>query len=262
MVNVTEHDTKNVTFELISVLGSVTVFFTVMSIALTTYVVHNPYAATYYTIDSMFDAVGVDEAALFYTNVQQFSTPFYILMLVSLMDGLVKIIIVGFVVAALVNTMAIIGHKARLGGGLKKGIRGHYIVCGYSGLAEHVLLELQDMGLQLVVIEKDQARADLAEEAGLNTVRADFTSTQALRDAGVAGAKGIMFLTDNDYENLLGVVTARHLNPQIRIISKVEDANAITKVHRAGAELCVVPEVLAGLELGESIINRYGAGNG
>jgi len=51
-------------------------------------------------------------------------------------------------------------------------------------------------------------------------------------------------------------VTAHHLYPSLRIASKAKEESTITKMHRAGAELCIVPEIIAGLDIGNAVFGR------
>jgi hypothetical protein len=42
--------------------------------------------------------------------------------------------------------------------------------------------------------------------------------------------------------------------PDVKIIARARQVANVTKMQRGGAELCLVPEVVAGLELGEHVL--------
>ncbi|MFI5412731.1 MAG: potassium channel family protein [Candidatus Micrarchaeales archaeon] len=256
MVNVTKTDTRNTTNRLVVLLALAAVFFTGLSVVVITEIVHNTYVAGYYTISALFDAVGVDESAALSTTVPFFTTPFYLIVGISIVDGLIKILIVGFFIAAFIEVLTSIDISSRIVSIAKRNWKNHIIICGYSFLAEKVALELIQKKVQFIIIDKNPTKVDEVREAGYISLHEDFTTDIALKNASIATARAVMFLTVDDYDNLLGVITARHLNKGIKIIARAGDSNSITKIHRAGAELCVVPEVLAGLDLGDAIIAK------
>ncbi len=258
MVDVSQRETKDVTAKLLAALVLTTIFFTVFSIIVITGIVGNFYAAGSYTISALFDAVGIGQSSLFTAAVPLYSTQFDIIVGLSIIDGLIKIMIIGFFVAALINVITSIDLGSRLASMSKRNWKDHIIICGYSLLAERVAIELAQKKIPFLVIDSSPAKTDEIREAGFTALHEDFTTDIALKNAAIEKASAIMFLTVNDYNNLLGVITARHLNSKIKIITRADDSNSVTKIHRAGAELCVVPEVLAGIELGEAIFAHSG----
>lgn len=255
MVNVVQHNPNVLTNRaLLFLLGIMAVTTVVSTIALTS-ITHNFYVSSYYTISAIFDAVGVDQSA---TLSSLAGTPyeFDVVVAVSLIDGVVKIVLVGFVLAAVINLITTFDIRSRLSHITARGLRDHIILCGYSLLAERLAFDLMERKVPFVVIEREKAKADLIREAGFVSFHDDFTSDAVLKSASIKTARAIMFLTTNDYENLLGVITARHTNDKIKIIARANENATVTKIHRAGAELCVVPEVLAGLEMGDYLTTK------
>ena len=247
---------ENVANRALLVLVIVVLIATVITMFTVYSVTHQFYASGYYTMSALFDATGVDVSSALSSSVMPFSQAFYLIVGVSAFDGLVKIVIIGFVIAAVVNFIANVDIKARLFGIARRRLRNHVIICGYSKLAERLCMELHDMNIPFLVINRSQPKIDMVNDAGWIGVRGDFTFEGMLESASIDTAKAIVFLTPDDYENLLGVITAHHLNKKIKIISRGKEDNTITKIQRAGADMCVVPEVIAGLELGDKIVSR------
>lgn len=132
-------------------------------------------------------------------------------------------------------------------------MRKHTIVCGYSMLAERLCRELKKNNERFVVVEKDAEKANVLRELGYTVLNGDFRSEAVLHLAGISNAKAVVFATESDYENLLGIVTARHTDPKTRIIARAREQSSVTKMQRAGAEYCLIPEIVAGLEMGENV---------
>jgi hypothetical protein len=256
VVDVVQRDARNTTIEVVVILAAIAILFAFITFYIVNNVTDDQYAAGYYTIAALFDAVGIAQSGLLSSSVPVFSVPFYEIVSVSILDGLIKIIIVGFFIAALINVITSIDISSRIIGISKRKWKDHIVICGFSMLAEKVALELESKKIPFVIVDKDQARADEIRELGYIALHEDFTTDIALKNASVSTAQAIMFLTVSDYDNLLGVITAKHLNSKIKIIARVGDSAAVTKIHRAGAELCVVPEVLAGIDLGDAILKN------
>ncbi len=260
LANIDQEETQETTTRLLLIFLIVTIAVTICSTLIITYFVHNVYVAGYYTLSAIFGAVGTNQGDALAQYVTTFSAPFDIIVVVSLIDGMLKIVAIGFVIAAVINLILSIDIGSRFVVISKNRWKNHVIICGYSLLAERVAIELGGKKIPFLVIDRDPAKIDEINEAGFTGLHEDFTSDAALKNASIETAKTVMFLTYNDYDNLLGVITARHLKNDINIIAMSSDSSTVTKMHRAGAGLCVIPEVLTGVEIGEAITNKAGRG--
>jgi hypothetical protein len=245
--------TENVTGRAIAALLLATAILIVASIIIITKVSHNVFLASYFTAESLLDASGFEAAENIAAHVQPFSNAFYVVVGTAVVDGIAKSVIVGFVLAAFINFITSIDVRSKLGFMAKKGAKNHVIVCGYSMLAEKLCRDLLGRKMQFVVIEKDPERANMLRDLGYSTVNGDFTNGQVLEEASISTAKAVVFATESDFINLLGIVTARHVDPKVEIIARAREESAITKMHRGGVNFCLVPEEVAGVELGNRI---------
>lgn len=237
----------------------------VASIAIFTSVSKNIFLASYFTAQALLDASGLGSDMGIALHAPPFSSAFYAVIGTAMVDGIAKSVIVGFVLAAFISFITSIdvrakfgfianNMKAKFGFGTYKGKSNHVIVCGYSMLAERLCRDLESKKMPFVVIEKDPEKANTLRDLGYNTVNGDFTDRLALEEASVATAKAVVFATESDFINLLGIVTARHTDTKVEIISRAREESSITKMHRGGANVCLVPEEVAGTELGKKIV--------
>lgn len=122
-------------------------------------------------------------------------------------------------------------------------MRDHFIVAGYGRVGSFVASLLLEQKQAVVIIDIDTER--LAEAAGemeqLRFVAGSADHEDVLRQAGIDRAAGICFCLPNDADNLLGVLTARTLNPDIFISTRVDDALNQAKMEFAGANDVVSP---------------------
>lgn len=245
----------NIAARVIITLLFLALFLTLFSIAVVYLISHNIYAASYYTISSLFDANGEGSSIFISSAIGAggINYLFYGFFAISVIDGLAKAIIIGFLIAAFINLLSGIDLKSKLEVITAKHMKNHIIVCGYSMLAERLCKDLKKDKIKFVIIEKSPEKINLLQDLGFNVVEGDFTEKKTLENASIGNAKFAVFATESDFTNLLGIVTAHHANPKVKIIARARSEASVRKMQRGGAELCLVPEVVAGLELGESI---------
>ena len=221
--------------------------------------VGNFYDAEYFTVSALFDINGVSLSPAFDYHLLTFDNEFYATFPILMFDGIIKIVAIGFILAGVVELISVINLFEKLGNiGVRKMSKG-IIVCGYNDLAESICARLKKEKRKFVIVDKDPEKVEMLRGLGYIAVRGNFTSENILKKCSIGSAKAIVFSTESDFENMLGIVTAHYLNPDINIVSRAREEASVTKMHRAGAGLCVVPEVLAGLDMGD-IIRRKARG--
>ena len=249
-VNLTENIATRLIVTLLIVAG-ILVIFSIVSIWLIT---HSVYAASYYSISALFDANNEGAPTVIAAILaSQSSYLFYGFFIVSVIDGLAKAVIIGFLIAAFINLLSGIDLKSKWGTITAKHLKNHVIICGYSMLSERLCDDLKKSKLNFVIIDKSPEKINLLRDLNFNAVEGDFTERKTLENASVSNARAIIFATESDFVNLLGIVTAHHMAPKLKIISRARSETSIRKMQRAGAELCLVPEVVVGIEVGDRL---------
>jgi voltage-gated potassium channel len=111
-------------------------------------------------------------------------------------------------------------------------MQNHYIVCGAGATGFAVLKELVNTQRQVVAIELHEERAQRVSEhfPTIPVMKEDFTDDEVLARAGIARAAGIVICTTIDKDLLVTTITARQLNPRLRIVSR-----ARTTARRSGS---------------------------
>ena len=127
-------------------------------------------------------------------------------------------------------------------------MKDHYIVCGYGKTGKRVLDDLLNKGLEVVVIESNAERNEkLKEIYGRKFIHldADATDDAVLLDAGIKRAKILISVLSTDAENLFVTLSAKDLNKDIKVITRVAEANSSEKFKKAGADFIVSPIEIA-----------------
>ena len=120
----------------------------------------------------------------------------------------------------------------------------HYIVAGYGDLTEPILEELDTD--RTVVIVSDPERAKQLRDHGYEVITADPSDEEPLEQIHVERARALFAATNNDAMDAMTVLTARELNPTLRIVAAATDRQNSRKLRRAGADVVLSPAVLGG----------------
>jgi voltage-gated potassium channel len=130
-------------------------------------------------------------------------------------------------------------------------INDHFIICGTGVVGEDVMNEFIRAKAPFVIVEKstDVLTPLLKEFPETMYVLGDATDDEILKKAGIERAKGIIAVLGSDADNLFICVTARSLNPKLRIIARAIESEAINKLKKAGADYVFSPEKIGGVRL-------------
>ena len=203
--------------------------------------------------------------ALYWTAATVFSVPglvldvphFYELWTVQLftfINGLAYLVLVTFITAKFVNILSRIDvHKREMRRKIDS-MSEHIIVCGYGRVGQKACEILDDHTMAYVVVDRNPKTVKLLREMNIPVVDGDATHSKVLKVAGIERAGGLIAALGNDTKNVYITLTARELNPNLIIASRAVSEEVVSKLHRAGAEIVVLPDVVAGLELGNEII--------
>ncbi len=159
----------------------------------------------------------------------------------------------------LVSTMLEGFLKSELGwkGMLKKvdKMREHYVIAGYGAFGKTVADALVEHGQSVVIVEKDKDVAERLKENGFPCVLGSALDPQTLEAAGIRHAKTVIAGLSTDADNVFLALTARELNPAIKLAARAFSEGAISKLHSSGAEVIVMPDIIGGLEIAKEVLN-------
>lgn len=125
-------------------------------------------------------------------------------------------------------------------------LEAHTIVCGFGRHGRQICEELTKNNLPFVVIEPEVKQFEDLRELKYFFLEGDATADEVLIDAGIHKAKAVVVTYSENAFNVYTVLTARQLNPKLRIITRATDRVAEKKLLRAGANHVVLTEVIGG----------------
>jgi len=133
-------------------------------------------------------------------------------------------------------------------------LKGHAIVCGYGRMGQILSSELSDAGHPFVVIDSNRESVREAEEQGYLVVSGDATEEDTLQLAHIDRATSVATVLPSDASNVFITLSARSLNPRLRILSRGELPSTEGKLKKAGANHVVLPATIGGLRLAHMIV--------
>jgi voltage-gated potassium channel len=131
----------------------------------------------------------------------------------------------------------------------------HFIICGAGETGSYLVQELLKTGNLFVVIDHDEERlARISQLGEVPVLKGDGADEEVLTTARIEKARGLASVLPEDKDNLLVTVTARQLNPSLRIVARCAEARMAEKLLRAGANSAVSPNMIGGMRLASELI--------
>ncbi len=137
-------------------------------------------------------------------------------------------------------------------------MRNHYILCGIGRTGRQIVKEFLAAELPFVIIEQDhEAIEQVQHQCGspIPHLTGDATEDETLEAAGIHQAAGLMSTLKDDKDNVFVVLTARSLNPSLRIVARVNDMQEnAPKLRKAGADTIISPHIIGGMRMVSEMI--------
>ncbi|MFH1729694.1 MAG: potassium channel protein [Pseudomonadota bacterium] len=131
----------------------------------------------------------------------------------------------------------------------------HFIVCGAGDTGVNVIKEFTKADFEFVIIDNDPQKIEQIENyEELYYIIDDAIKDSTLQAANIEKAKGLVAVLGNDKDNLFVVLTARELNPKLKIASRVIERSSERKMLIAGADEIVSPNFIGGMRLASLMI--------
>jgi voltage-gated potassium channel len=145
---------------------------------------------------------------------------------------------------------------------IQKNLHDHILIAGFGVSNDKALEELLKRGTparRIVVIDDDRDALDRAAECGVAILQGDSTRDETLLAAHVDRATALLVSTGRDDSNILVVLTARKLSPDVNISVTIRESDNEDIAKQAGADTVINPVSFSGLLLASSLEGPYRA---
>ena len=135
-------------------------------------------------------------------------------------------------------------------------MEGHFIICGCGRVGRNIASELHETGRSFLIADANEAIMEtyVHEWPGTPYIKGDCTDDDFLEQLGTKKAKGVFVVTGDDNTNLVICLTARQINPTIKIVARSKDVQHIRKMKRAGANRVVTPNFIGGQRMASEML--------
>jgi voltage-gated potassium channel len=141
-------------------------------------------------------------------------------------------------------------------------LRQHYIVCGFGRVGRNAAQELHNTGRHFVAIDPGQASFDenLDKFPDLLHLLGDASDDDLLLRANIADASGLFAVTGDDSRNLMIIITAKQINPNLRVVARAQETRNVEKMRKAGADEIICPDFTGGMRMASAMVRPHVVG--
>src|SRR5437763_11249311 len=136
-------------------------------------------------------------------------------------------------------------------------LKDHFIICGMGRVGRSVARELARKPASFMIIENSENKRQKFASENWLVLAGDATQEPTLREAQIERAQGLIAATTTDATNLYIVLTARGLNPRLKIIARASEDAAEKHLLTAGADSVVSPYSFAGQRIAQSLLRPH-----
>lgn len=133
-------------------------------------------------------------------------------------------------------------------------IKDHYIICGYGRTGAEIAYQLKNNNLDFVIIDKNPEKEDSLQDSGFLYITDDATNDTTLHKAKIENAKGLFCCLNDDVDNLYLTLSARDINPKLKIVARCIKVTNEPKFKKAGATTTILPYEISGRRMVASVV--------
>ena len=133
------------------------------------------------------------------------------------------------------------------------GLEDHVVVCGYGTFGRTVASGLVEDGRDVVVVEREDEQFEQAIDDDHLAIDGDARQDETLTDAGVERAATVIGAIDDTNANVQIGIAASQLAPTVELVIRAGDQMDEALARRAGADEVIVPEVVSGRQVTETL---------
>ena len=135
-------------------------------------------------------------------------------------------------------------------------LRNHYLICGYGRVGRNIAEELDATHRRYVAIDIDTDCLVAARERqpDLLYLDGDASDDGVLLAGDIANAAGVFVVTDDDGHNMMIALTAKQLNPDLRVVARCMEVRNSAKLRKAGADVVISPDFSGGLRIASAML--------
>jgi len=134
---------------------------------------------------------------------------------------------------------------------------GHVVVCEYSRDSAVLLDELEELGINYVLLSSEQSEAKDLSDAGYAVIHGSPQEKAAFERASLDSARAV--ITDAGDANVDTILTVRSIRPEVEIIALTDNSDQRELLLDSGADTVLSPRAVLGQRLAEKAVSSFTA---
>ncbi|HSV32478.1 MAG TPA: potassium channel protein [Atribacteraceae bacterium] len=128
-----------------------------------------------------------------------------------------------------------------------RNIENHFVICGAGIVGGVIIDEFYKSQEKFVVIEEShRALEDVIKHyPGILLVEGSATDEEILKEAGIERARGLIASVATDEQTVYIVITARYLNPRLRVVGRAIKPESVEIMKKSGADYVICPQTIS-----------------
>ncbi|MCW8890093.1 MAG: NAD-binding protein, partial [Sedimenticola sp.] len=133
-------------------------------------------------------------------------------------------------------------------------MRDSVIIFGSNSLSSAVAMQLKERDWDLLLVSSDDAALAKMASRGFNTQLANYSDDDELMALGIGRGVGVIFaFFEEDSENVFLTISAKSIDPDIKVISLTQSSDSARKLKAAGASKVIDPYEISGRKVYDMI---------
>ncbi|MGH0033805.1 MAG: potassium channel family protein [Myxococcota bacterium] len=139
------------------------------------------------------------------------------------------------------------------------------LVIGGGKVGQSAARALRARGVPSTILDKDPAMERELSQCADRVVIGDAAELEVVTEAGIGSAPSVVLTTNDDATNIFLALYCRRLNPEARIVSRINEEWNLEAIHRAGVDFALshgslaAKSVLSILDGGDLVVFGEGA---
>jgi len=125
-------------------------------------------------------------------------------------------------------------------------LKDHFIICGHGKMGSQIAFEFRQAKVPFVVMDINPVLFEREETKEFLWIAGNASREEDLERCGIGRARGLVSVLSEDQDNIYAVLTARGLNPNLRIVTRANEEETESKLKRAGADHIISPFKIGG----------------
>jgi len=137
-----------------------------------------------------------------------------------------------------------------------KNMNNHIIICGVCDETLSLVAYLKSEGIDLVILAPKESVRDEIIKMGVYIMEGDPSEEELLKRAKIDQARAIIAASTNDAQDVLIILTAKHLKEDITAVALATSAENKKKLYQVGADVVISPRIIGGRLLAKAALGE------